>query len=366
MKSKILAFSFLAVFLLAMCLTGIKSASATSTTENTWTAKAPMPQAVGSEEVAVINGKIYVVGKDTNYEYNPATDTWATKKPMPTPRNYFGLAAVENKIYVIGGRDLTNVSSETEAPTCSINEVYNPETDNWETKAQMPTARTQIKAEAINGKIYVVAGRTGQEFTTVNLNEVYDPANDSWATMAPIPKPVTSFGCTVLDNKMYVIGGQNEYSTPMNAGWVQIYDPMTNGWTQGAHHPDPAWIGDVAAATVGLHAPKRIYVMGGVKNIAMPTNSNYVYDPELNAWNISASMPFPLTDFAIANVNDILYVIGGSNGWITLYSENQQYIPLGYGTIQPSTTSIAIISTVSIVVVAICIGVLYYLKKRRH
>jgi len=89
----------------------------------------------------------------------------------------------------------------------------------------------------------------------------------------------------------------------------------------------------VVAATTGLYAPKRIYVMGGCAGFGMATAASYVYDPELDVWNSCASMPFPRSGFALAAVNDVLYAIGGSDGWIVSYSENQQYIPFGYGTI---------------------------------
>ena len=60
-------------------------------TENSWTTKASMPKAKGGLRVAVVNGKIYAIASNINYEYDPATDTWATKTPMPTPREWFTL-----------------------------------------------------------------------------------------------------------------------------------------------------------------------------------------------------------------------------------------------------------------------------------
>jgi N-acetylneuraminic acid mutarotase len=72
----------------------------------------------------------------------------------------------------------------------------------------MPTARSQMIVEAVNGKIYVISGRTGKMDSTVKATKVYDPAADTWETKAEIPYPVTSGGSTVLDNKIYVIGGK--------------------------------------------------------------------------------------------------------------------------------------------------------------
>jgi hypothetical protein len=119
----------------------------------------------------------------------------------------------------------------------------------------------------------------------------------------------------------------------MNPGFVQIYDPAVDAWSQGAPHPDPAWLGEEVAATTGFYAPRRIYVMGGIESIGMATSDGCAYDPELNEWTVAASMPFPRFGFALVTVDDVLYAIGGFNGWTTGYSDNLQYTSFGYGTI---------------------------------
>jgi N-acetylneuraminic acid mutarotase len=321
----------LALILFILAFLSIVSAQPTKTSENSWTTKTNMPVA-STCNAAVANGKIYVIMNNINYEYDPASDTWITKKPMPTPRSSFALASCQNKIYVIGGVTYSDPNTGV-STNCGLNEVYNPETDTWETKEPMPTARSQMRAEAVNGKIYVISGRAGEMDTTIKTTEVYDTATDTWETKAEILYPVTSGGSTVLDNKIYVIGGQDEYHDPMNPGFVQIYDPAADAWTQGTPHPNPAWLGEEVAATTGLYAPKRIYVMGGIEGIGMVTSDSYAYDPELDEWTVAASMPFPRSGFALATVDDVLYAIGGFNGWTTGYSDNLQYMPFGYGTI---------------------------------
>jgi len=315
-KSAILL--FVLALLTTSCFTGaIPVLSYATVEENSWTTKTSAPLA-GNYEAAVVNGKIYVFRGGANYEYDPATDNWTTKAPMPSTSWAEAAVVINDKIYVLAN---------------SVPYEYDPETDTWKTGQPMPTARSQIRAEAVNGKIYVISGRTGDQYTTVKTNEAYDPETDSWETKAEIPYHVASGGSTVLDDKIYVIGGQNEFHDPMNPGFVQIYDPVVDAWKQGTPHPNPAWIEEEVAATTGLHAPKRIYVMGGIEGIGMATDANYVYDPELDVWNSSSSMPFPRSGFALATVNDVLYAIGGFNGWMTSYSDNQQHIPFGYGTI---------------------------------
>jgi len=57
-----------------------------------------------------MNGKIYVFGQIINNinlswveEYDPETDTWTSKSDIPIKRKGPSTSAVNNKIYVIGG-----------------------------------------------------------------------------------------------------------------------------------------------------------------------------------------------------------------------------------------------------------------------
>jgi hypothetical protein len=59
---------------------------------------------------------------------------------------------VNGKIYAIGGWDGDR--------TRSIVEEYDPSTDRWTRKADMPTRRAYVSASAVNGKIYVIGGWT--------------------------------------------------------------------------------------------------------------------------------------------------------------------------------------------------------------
>jgi len=359
------------ILLIVSCIMAEPALSSTNLAENSWTPKTSMPTAGSGYGIgaAVVNGKIYVIGNDTHYEYDPATDAWSSKKPMPTPRYSCAIAACQNKIYVIGG--VTYLNPNTGISTnCPLNEVYDPATDTWETKEPMPTARSQMEANTVNGKIYVIGGRTGGMYTTVAFNEVYDLANNSWTRKAPIPYPVVLYASAVVNNKIYVIGGQDEFDSSMNLDTNQIYDPETDTWSMGKSAPVIVWQA-TAGATTGIMAPKRIYVMGGIEGIAAPLNQNLVYDPAADVWSSGASMPFPRTGFTIAAVNDLLYAIGGNNGWTISYSENQQYIPFGYGTIPPEpepepfpTALVVTASGASATVVGI--GLLVYFRKRKR
>lgn len=310
---------------------------------DSWTTMAPLPMAFTSSGAAVVDGKVYVIGVNTgvkpgnetyNFQYDPNTNTWIAKTPMPTFRIGFAVAACQNKVYVMGG------FAGIGATNASTNEVYDPATDSWERKAYMPTDRIGMGANVLDGKLYIIGGSVPNPFDVSPLskaNEAYDPSKDSWTEMAQIPTAVTSYASAVIDDKIYVIGGSNSTRTDLPnvaLNLVQIFDPETNQWSQGAH-VSAGIFGAAACATTGLLSPKRIYVIGGEvedlsNSFSALTNVTQVYDPQTESWSFGASIPTARSDFALVNVNDTFYAIGGVSGYI-LVSANEKYTPLDYG-----------------------------------
>jgi N-acetylneuraminic acid mutarotase len=311
----------------------VVTTKAASSAENSWLNRPPMPDAKSGVEVAVVNGKIYVIGPDgTNLEYDPATLTWTAKQPAPPPRSQFAIAVYQNKIYVIGGSVGFDQSTGSQILS-SLNEVYDPQTDTWESKTPMPSNRSQLNANVVDGKIYLIGGRTGGQFTTVDLNEVYDPQTDTWNTKAPIPYPVVQYASAVIDGKIFIMGGQDEFADTVNLDLVQIYDPSTDTWSFGTPMPNVVWQA-AAGATTGVWAPKRIYLFGGLPAHSLfGTNITQVYNPETDSWTLGAPMPTSRFNFAVGVVNDILYAFGGSP-FFNLQGEaiaaTELYIPFGY------------------------------------
>ena len=280
-----------------------------------------------------IVSSLFENGVNTNEEYDPATNTWTYMAPIPTPRLAFGTTVYKNKIYCIGG--VFNGSST------GINEVYDPQIDTWETKAPMPTARMWVTANAVNGKIYVMGGfpnaNSSSSQNYESLNEVYDPESDSWETKAPPPKnPTFGFAMVscVFDDKIFLIGGLSQDYHNYN----QIYDPKNDTWSFGAYPPSSVG-GGGAAATTGAFALKRIYALGQphLFREGAPVYTNRVYDSKTDMWTAAADMPSKRFHFGITVLNDTLYVIGGHTyysplGGYAAVALNEQYTPLGYGT----------------------------------
>jgi len=345
---------FILVFLLALSLVlPAFSLPLVWATENSWATMSPMPTERFSFGVAVVNDKIFAIGgalatesgelTAANEEYDPATNTWTKRAPMPTPR--YGCAATthENKIYVFGGGTNESYTNKTE--------VYDPATNTWETKASMPTARILLQANVVGDKIYLIGG-----YDNLTLNEVYDPIADTWTNKTPIPTGVSAYASAVFDNKIYVIGGTSTNIT-------QIYDPKTDVWSTGASIPVGIWAAG-ACSIAGSESPKAIYVIGGETDVFSPQNLTQVYFPENNTWSFGASLPIPRSRLCTAEVDNMIYAIGGTRAVIHQgLTDNEQYTPFGYETV-PEFPSWTLISVLLCAIIAV--STIYRINLKKH
>jgi hypothetical protein len=356
--------------------------------EDYWVTKESVQQARSDLGVAVVNGKIYAIGGNTesgnvpntsendykalgwivatNEEYDPSTNTWAFKKLMPTPRCNFGITVYQTKIYCIGG--IINRFGGQISYT-AVNEVYDPATDAWETKTPMPNA-TSAHASVVDGKIYLVGGGSNG-----NLNQVYDPVADSWTIKEPMPVAIgidnpppntlSTLVSAVVDDEIYMMSFKflwDKWTT--NIG---IYNPRTDSWSIRESSPssfpeEGNWWSQAAGATTGVLAAEQIYVFFGRYPCYAPLVPNLAYDPSSDIWTVAAAVPTYRQNFGVAVLNDTIYVIGGrsyeyplpgdSYFIVTEEAVNEQYTPIGYIPEFPSWTS-PLISLVAVVALAV-------------
>ena len=127
---------------------------------------------------------------------------------MPTARRELSASVVNGKIYVIGGY---GVGGESQ-----VVEEYDPATDTWAIKGNMPRKRFGHVSEPVAGEVFVFGGATT---VTKNVVEKYIPTTNNWILKASMPEGGDRFAASVVNNKIYVIG-VGDYSK------VYEYDPL--------------------------------------------------------------------------------------------------------------------------------------------
>jgi N-acetylneuraminic acid mutarotase len=191
-------------------------------TKDTWATGADVPPEIAYQGLmgVLFGNEIQLFYENYHYVYNPSTDTYTRKTDVPTPRTWATCAVVNNKIYVIGGYSIGSPSGAT-----NVNEVYDPLTDTWQTKSPLPTALYGGPREdpIIDGKIFVTHGLNDQGFHATTY--MYDPSVDTWKQTSTAFHPRDGVASGVISGKLYVVGGRADFVGPYGLNFNEVYDP---------------------------------------------------------------------------------------------------------------------------------------------
>jgi N-acetylneuraminic acid mutarotase len=280
-----------------------------------------------SGKLYVIGGWGAGKARGINYEYDPATDRWTQKAPMPRPAHHAALAAANGKVYVFGGFVAPSTSAiplgAAWEPIADAWE-YTPATDSWKPIAPMPGKRGSAIAATVDGKIYVIGGATTMEgakepfFTAFGparvlaTNQVYDPATNTWANRNPMSVPRNHAFGGVVDGKIYVIGGRTGHAfilTATNTDVVEEYNPASDAWSLPKERMPVARSGGASGSD-----GRRIYVAGGevtTTELVGAFRAVQAYDPATNTWMTLPSMPVPRHGLAGGVIGSRFYLVSG-------------------------------------------------------
>jgi N-acetylneuraminic acid mutarotase len=242
---------------------------------------------------------------------NIAGEKWQVVSELPTHREDFSAAVVGDKIYLIGGTLFENRQGPFGLSTV---EVYDPKTNTWRRVADMPTSRAAPATAVVDNKIYVIGGHSGIDRRIVNIKtsvavEAYNPQTDTWERKQDMPVPRRQFGVGVVAGKIYAIGGENLFEDPPRLDHVEVYDPVSDTWAKRADMPSRR--DEVKVAVVR----DTIYVIGGFGwppfGLGAVLATIEAYQPKTNRWRKKSDMPNLKTDFSTVVVDDKIYLIGG-------------------------------------------------------
>jgi N-acetylneuraminic acid mutarotase len=275
----------------------------------------------------VIGGWGEGTARGATYEYDPATDKWAKKKSMPRPAHHAALAAANGKIYVIGGFVAPEKTTiPVGAAWEPIDDVweYDPAADSWKSLAPLPGTRGAAVAVEVGGKIYVIGGATTVEaskdpfFTffgpsrVLTTNDVYDPATNTWESRRPMAVARNHAFAGAVNGKIYVIGGRTGHAfilSATNTDVVEEYSPASDMWSAPKERmPTPRSGG--AWGTDG----RRIYVAGGevtTQELVGAFRAIEAYEPATNSWTTLPSMPMPRHGVAGAVIGNRFHLVSG-------------------------------------------------------
>ena len=186
----------------------------------TWEAVPSMINDRSSFGMAVLNGSLYVVGgsnhkSESKYGmssaecYTPGASQWRSLPNMVTARYSMGVAVLSGKLYVVGGVHHDDSGTLTEL---SSMECYDPligVEGSWSTLPSMRCAREGCSCTVVDGRLVVI-----HEGAMV---EAYDPGSNTWSMLPTfaVPDAITraqrnrlrAAGSVLLGHHLYCAGG---------------------------------------------------------------------------------------------------------------------------------------------------------------
>ena len=312
-----------------------------------WTSKTVLPETLSDYQAVSHKTHVYVIGGqkgcnssdtcagtvvNTVYQYDTKLDKYTTKlaitaNNVAAVRYRYASAVVGDKIYIIGG-----LTADTATGMLKTTLIYDISTNSWSDGPNMATGRSDTCAAVVGSKIYVVAGyQSIDPINVLDTVEVLDTAaaSPAWTSAPSLPAKRGDITCASSGGKVYAIGG--------------YYDP-TGTWKPGAFHDTmfeftpgaAAWVekakmpssrGDKAAVTM---SDGSIIVVGGETHAREEQNQVAAhpveqYYPAHDTWVPKASIPTARFRFGAAQVDDIVYAMGGhrvcETNWDTYASD---------------------------------------------
>jgi uncharacterized repeat protein (TIGR01451 family) len=270
-------------------------------------------------------------GTDT-FDLSSIGNNWLTWiEPISVALNHTEIATVTAYVeswcdVSPGSADLGTVLAQgTIATNTATIETAAILASDWASITNTPQGTRYHAVAFHDGALYQIGGETSWWIPVATVNR-YDIAADTWAPVTSMLTPTYGMDAVTIGDLIYVPGGNvekvNDPSLPgARLNWLQIYDPSADSWSRGADMPTAL----AYASAVALDG--MVYVMGGVDENAVFTNTLYIYDPGTDNWSTGAVMSDTRAIAAAGAIGGRIYVAGGWAGGSTLRNSLEIYNP---------------------------------------
>jgi N-acetylneuraminic acid mutarotase len=264
-----------------------------------------MPSGVAKFGAAALGGKIYVAGgydtRQSMMVYDIAADRWSAGPALPRGTDNVATLAAGDKLYAMGG----------EARTAF--QVFDPASGQWSAGPALPRIGFASAAAVMAGRLHLVGGwnYSNSASASVAHHSVFDLAAQSWSDAAPLAVARNAAGAAAIDGRLYVVGGRSpgiRASDQQSLASLEVYSSSTGQWQSAA--PMPTARGSLAVVAQG----GRLYALGGESTPGTVSDAVERYDPASLSWSALPAMPYRSHGLGAVVVGDAIYVMGGFTG----------------------------------------------------
>jgi galactose oxidase-like protein len=217
--------------------------------------------------------------------YDVSANTWRSRAQLPL-RLYGANGAVEinGKIYVSGGLTtyLDTLRGGWRASRLGSLYVYDPSTDKWTRRRDLPYTSAYGVSGAYGGQLYVA--NFCEHVAVCGDGELlrYDPSTNRWMILGRTPHSPAFAGAGFVDRKFYLVDMD---------GHLDIYDVATNRWSIGPLAP---FFQKAFCPSTSATLQAKLYLVGCHESDDFSgVYPMLVYDPRSAAWSEAAAPPIP-------------------------------------------------------------------------
>lgn len=180
----------------------------------------------------------------------------------------------------------------------------------WDTLSSSSETRLESQTALVGRQLFTFSGFT-DGLVISPVTEIYDLDNDQWSLGAPMPVAVTHMGAALVNGKVWIAGGFVGDHPGTATGLVQIYDPVTDTWSQGPSLPSPRASGALVYLEGVLH-----YFGGLLPDRQTDLNEHLVLDLQASeeGWKERAELPYGRNHLGGVALAGYIYAVGGQHG----------------------------------------------------
>lgn len=260
-----------------------------------WHSLPPMPAFIYEEEFNQATGwSLWNAMGASGNRLTGFVRGWFGRKDSLDRTNFCGCAvgAINGCLFVLGGF----------AKASALKSVwrYDPRINAWTEVAPMTTARAYCKTAFLNNKLYVVGGvnRGRGGLTPLQSAEVYDPVTNTWTQIPNMPFAraqvlPTAFLADMLKpiaTGMTAFRGklcvpQSLYSWPFFVDvGGETYDPATDSWLEMPNGMGDGWPARQAGTKLSVVVDGNLYALD--PSSSLDSGKIKMYDPQEDTWKV--------------------------------------------------------------------------------
>ena len=227
----------------------------------------------------------------------PSPGEWERRADMPMARSEMPATVFDGEIYVAGGFGAGSRADR-----------YDPATDQWQRLADLPVETNHPGITTLGGRVIVAGGYAMDGASAHRGVWAYDPDSDSWEVIGELPASMGAFGLAALDGDLYLVGGALGSLNGEPSAGVWRWRAGDGSWEERA--PLAHAREHLAVVTVG----EQIYAVGGR---AHGRDSDQLgsaverYDPTADKWDALTPLPHPRSGLNGAAACNAVIVAGG-------------------------------------------------------